>query len=186
MNMKREWTEDELLFRKKLYESWPQIKSSFKENGAVVESEKKAKIQLIGDELLGDLVKYWNVFNFPIRMSQLLVEQMSKERGSGQRLDRSQKNKEKIQVEFLWKISVVALWSHGPIKSCIGYAHLTDETASAFIESWRDEVTEFTPKMYQDFRKKYGLKQVPVGHRCSGVVIDGKLKILKIGKKNIS
>lgn len=65
-----------------------------------------------------------------------------------------------------------------------GLCYLTDETVSDVV-SHRFDGIEFSKKQAELFRTSNGLLQVPPAHRVSGIIINGNLKIERIGRKSI-
>lgn len=122
-------------------------------------------------------------------------DQLLRESGSGKRLDRMKQNESKMSAEFMRSAWIVETWLSFNMNSGdeiteeqlegVGLAYFTDETAVAIIEDAFPDLGEYTKKQFEDFRKKYGLVQVPLEYRRAGVLIGDVLKIIRIGRKPV-
>jgi hypothetical protein len=65
----------------------------------------------------------------------------------------------------------------------IGLSDLTDETALAVIS--HSLTAEMSLDSFRNFRTKFGLLQVSRKFRISGIVVNGKLKPIRIGKRSL-
>jgi hypothetical protein len=161
----------------------------------VIASYLQASSKLHLAEPMEDPIKSWPgvLVNSAILKSKL-ADQLIKERGSGKRFDRMKADKEALRLIHMRKVWIVETWvSFRLIEdeitedhwNEIGMAYLTDETAAEVIEHAFSDLGGFTKKQFEDFRKNHGLVQVPLAHRRSGVVVNGTLKITRIGRKRV-
>jgi hypothetical protein len=170
---------------------------SHDELNKVIQSYMEALAGLYIQEPQADPIKAWPGFSICggwTMFKSMLADQIIKEPGSGKRFDRVRADKESLRAIHRRKVWIVERWvSFRLIENEItedhwnelGLAYFTDETASAIIAHAFPELGDFTKKQFEDFRKNHGLEQVPLAHRRSGVVVNGVLKITRVGRKRI-
>jgi hypothetical protein len=161
----------------------------------VLTSYLHASSKLFFKDIDSDLIRSWPLIKVDSTALKLkLHDQMSRQIGSGQRWDRAQRDAVSIRRIYMRKVWIVENWiSFRLIEdeitdhhlSEIGLAYLTDETASEVIAHSFPECGDFTKKEFENFRKLYGLVQVPQAYRYSGVVVNGVLRLTRIGGKLI-
>ena len=166
----------------------------------VMVSYVRAKAQLMNEDLSDPMKASFGLIHNEIpasfhHMIQAKVgEQVIRENGSGLRFDRMKMRANEIRSAYLRKLWIIECWvSFRSIReeitdyhlSEIGIAYLTDETASALIEHMFPECGDFTTKHYENFRKRYGLAQVPLAYRHKGIMVNGELKITHVGRKKV-
>ena len=148
-----------------------------------------------------DNMRTWHIFNGIAQESVWLkmigskaFDELNRLGRSGQRWDRAKENSENHRLMFMRKIWILEHWVSlilidgdifNPDLGEIGLAYLTDDTASAVIEYKFPDCGEFTPKQFENFRKRYSLAQVPLPYRHRGIVVGGELKITHVGRKKV-
>ena len=168
---------------------------AFKEIDPVIASYLHAYSKLYFKDIDSDLIRSWPIIRVDSNILRLkLHDQMSRQIGSGQRWDRAMKDADSIRRSYMRKAWIVENWiSFHLIEdeitsdhlSVIGLAYLTDEMASEVIAHAFPECGDFTKKEFENFRNRYELVQVPQTHRRSGMVLNGVLRITRIGRKRV-
>ena len=161
----------------------------------VITSYLGAMGKIYFDPVMQDPLKAWAGYAAECRfLKAKMADQLINQIGSGKRFDRIKANRPALFLEHLRKVWIVEGWvSFHRIEdeitedhwNEIGLAYFTDETASAIIAYAFPELGDFTKKQFEDFRKNHGLEQVPLAHRRSGIVVKGRLKIDRIGRKRV-
>ena len=148
-----------------------------------------------------DIMRAWHLHNGIAPESAWLrmigakaFDELNRLGRAGQRWDRAKEYSEKDRLMFARKFWILEHWVSlilidgdifNPDLGEIGIAYLTDETASALIEYMFPECGDFTTKHYENFRKRYGLTQVPLAYRHKGIMVNGELKITHVGRKRV-
>jgi len=159
----------------------------------VIASYIRASAKIYHQEPISDPIKSLPsiVIDSPLLKSKL-ADQIIKEKGSGKRIDRIKNDMKNLRAIHMRKVWIVENWvSFIPIheeitkahEDSLGLCYFTDETISDLVQSTFPELGDFTKKQFEDFRKRYGLVQVSLEHRQSGVVINGVLNVTRIGRK---
>jgi hypothetical protein len=161
----------------------------------VLTSYLHASSKLFFKDIDSDLIRSWPLIKVDSTALKLkLHDQMSRQIGSGRRWDRAMNDAASIRQMYMRKVWIVENWiSFRLIEdeitdhhlSEIGLAYLTDETASEVIAHSFPECEDFTKKEFENFRKLYGLVQVPQAYRRSGMMLNGVLRIIRIGGKRV-
>ena len=161
----------------------------------VLTSYLHASSKLFFKDIDSDLIRSWPLIKVDSTALKLkLHDQMSRQIGSGRRWDRAMNDAASIRQMYMRKVWVVENWiSFRLIEDEItdhhlreiGIAYLTDETASEVIAHAFPECGDFTKKEFENFRKLYGLVQIPQAYRRSGMMLNGVLRITRIGGKRV-
>ncbi len=170
----------------------------YKDLEPVVWSYLQARADEMSDSIVDPIRSYPILIsedgNMADPFKRAIMTQIIKQSGSGKRLDRIKNESDTMWHDYMRKLWIVERWISFRLitdeitkehMNEIGLCYLTDETASDVIEHAFPYMGEFSRKQFEDFRKKHGLIQVPLAYRRSGAMIQGALKINRIGRRRI-
>jgi len=130
----------------------------------------------------------------PVLESEL-ARQMLRERNSGKRWDRLRANKKSPDGNrWILENWILSNWAafidnDEPLETIetdrYGLCYFTDETAAEWVSNIFTWLEDFTKKQMEDFRKKYGLIQVPLEHRRAGTLVKNVFTVTRIGRRSV-